>query len=151
MHTDIFILGREPLECNSGGPSSRQRNEIIGSTLLGTAKGRVGCPTVMSAALDFEAFDPLHTAHALLRSAGIEDPDELRERYLLPDEPCICHPTVSLNPLRVATAAVDDVLLQVALLGRCTSSHYDPRRPILLTRASLTRQVVLYSGREFYA
>jgi len=138
-------------EFNSGGPRSRTRNERIQSTLLGESRGRVGFPSILSAALNFEVFDPLETVYNLLESAGIEDPEELRTLYALPDEPCICHPSKTLKPLQVSTAKPDDVLRQVALLGLCTANHYDPQRPVLLTRASLKRQVVLYSGRGFYA
>jgi hypothetical protein len=136
---------------NSGGPRSRTRNQRIQSTILGESRGRVGFTQILSAALNFEVFDPLNTVYNLLASAGIKDPEELRARYALPDEPCICHPSTTLKPLRVSTAEPDDVLRQVALLGLCTANYYDPRRPVLLTRASLVRQVVLYSGRGYYA
>jgi hypothetical protein len=138
-------------EFNSGGPRSRTRNQRIQSTLLGESGGRVGFPSILSAALNFEAFDSLETVYNLLESAGIKDPEELRARYALPDEPCICHPSKKLKPLRVSTAEPDDVLQQVALLGLCTANHYDPQRPVLLTRASLKRRMVLYSGRGYYA
>jgi hypothetical protein len=138
-------------EFNSGGPRSRTRNQRIQSTLLGESGDRVGFPSILSAALSFEAFDPLETVYNLLESAGIKDPEELRARYALPDEPCICHPSKKLKPLRVSTAEPDDVLQQVALLGLCTANHYDPQRPVLLTRASLKRRMVLYSGRGYYA
>ena len=136
---------------NSGAPMSRTRNERIQSTLLGASRDRVGLPRVLSVALSFEALDPLDTVYHLLASMGIEDPEALRARYALPDEPCICQPSTNLKPLRVATAEPDEVLRQVALLGLCSAVHYDPRRPVLLTRASLTRRMVLYSGRGYYA
>ena len=138
-------------EFNSGGPRSRTRNERIQSTLLGESRGRVGFTSILSAALNFEVFDPLETVYDLLESAGIEDPEELRARYAFPDEPCICHPSKTLKPLQVSTAEPDDVLRQVTLLGLCTTNHYDPHRPVLLTRASLKRRIVLYSGRGYYA
>jgi hypothetical protein len=138
-------------EFNSGGPRSRTRNQRIQSTLLGESRGRVGFTSILSAALNFEVFDPLETVYDLLESAGIEDPEELRARYVLPNEPCICHPSKTLKPLQVSTAEPDDVLRQVTLLGLCTTNHYDPHRPVLLTRASLKRRIVLYSGRGYYA
>lgn len=136
---------------NSGAPMSRSRNERIRSTLLDAAGDRVGLPRVLSVALNFEGFDPLDTIYQLLASMGIEDPEALRVRYALPDESCICRPSTDLKPLRVSTAEPDEVLRQVALLGLCSAIHYDPRRPVLLTRASLTRWMVLYSGRGYYA
>jgi hypothetical protein len=138
-------------EFNSGAPMSRVRNEHIHSTLLGESSSRVGFTAVLSAALDFGECDPLLTVQSLLAAAWIDDPEELRARYALPDEPCICHPSNGLKPLQVATANPEDVLRQVALLGLCTAHHYDPGRPMLLTRASLQRRLVLYSGRGFYA
>jgi hypothetical protein len=151
MQAAIAINAGLQREFNSGGPRSRTRNERIQSTLLGESKGRVGLPRILSVALDFEAFDPLDAVGHLLASKGIEDPEQLRVRYTLPDEPCICHPSKNLKPLRVSIAEPDEVLRQVALLGLCSAIHYDPRRPVLLTRASLTRRIVLYSGRGYYA
>jgi hypothetical protein len=37
------------------------------------------------------------------------------------------------------------------LLGLCTAYQYDPARPVLWTRASLTRRVELYEPAGFYA
>jgi hypothetical protein len=139
------------LEFNSGGPRSRTRNQHIHSTLLGEFSGRAGLPQVLSVALNFGDSDPLDTVNHLLASMGIDNPEKLRTRYTLPGEPCICHPSRTLKPLRVSTAEPDDVLQQIALLGLCSANHYDPHRPVLLTRASLTRWMVLYSARGYYA
>jgi hypothetical protein len=37
------------------------------------------------------------------------------------------------------------------VLGLCTPFRYDPGRPLLWTRTSLTRRLELFSGQEFYA
>ena len=44
-----------------------------------------------------------------------------------------------------------DALYQALVLGLCTTWCYDPQRPVLWTRASLTRQLELFDGRGFYA
>jgi hypothetical protein len=44
-----------------------------------------------------------------------------------------------------------DALYQALVLGLCTAWCYDPRRPVLWTRTSLTRQLELFDGRGFYA
>jgi len=146
---DIAAMGRSYL--NSGGPRSRTRTQHIGATLLGADEGQVSCPLVISLALDFGTRDPLAAVNALLRRARIREPEALRERFALPAEPCICREWREPVPLSVATAGADEVLAQVLLLGLCTPHHFDPRRPVLLTRTSLTRRLQLYAGRGFYA
>ena len=44
---------------NTGGPRSRTRTQHIGATVLGTDRGSVSCPLVISLALDFGKRDPL--------------------------------------------------------------------------------------------
>jgi hypothetical protein len=136
---------------NSGGPRSRTRTQHIRATVLGADEGQVSCPLVISLALDFGKRDPLAAVNALLRRARIREPEALRERFALPLEPCICREWREPVPLSVANAGCDEVLAQVLLLGLCTPHHFDPRRPVLLTRASLTRRLQLYAGRGFYA
>ena len=41
--------------------------------------------------------------------------------------------------------------VKALLLGLCTAWQYDPSRPVLWTRASLTRRVELYEPAGFYA
>jgi hypothetical protein len=139
------------VRCNSGGPRSRTRTQRIRATLLGADAGQLSCPLVISVALDFGRHDPLQTVNALLRRARILEPEALRGRFAVPAEPCICREWPKPVPLRVAEASAAEVLAQVLLLGLCTQHHFDPRRPVLLTRASLTRQLQLFSGRGFYA
>ena len=136
---------------NTGGPRSRTRTQHIRATVLGAGDGPLSCPLVISLALDFGKRDPLVAVEALLRRARIREPEALRERFALPAEPCICREWREPVPLSVADASRDEVLAQVLLLGLCTPHHFDPRRPVLLTRASLTRRLQLYAGRGFYA
>ena len=52
----------------------------------------------------------------------------------------------------VATFAREDAVLREALLlGLCTAWQYDPARPVIWTRASLTRHVELHDPAGFYA
>lgn len=144
------VADPEPL-FNSGGPKSRTRTQHIRATVLGAGEGPLSCPLVISLALDFGKRDPLVAVEALLRRARIREPEALRERFALPAEPCICREWREPVPLSVAEAPRDEVLVQVLLLALCTPHHFDPRRPVLLTRASLTRRLQLYAGRGFYA
>ena len=82
--------------------------------------------------------------------ANIDDPELLRMRYAVPDEPCICRAATGIKPLCVKTASADEVLQQVLLLSLCTANYFDPHRPVLLTTAGLTRHLELFSGRGFY-
>ena len=107
---------------NSGGPMSRGRTERLSATVLGRDKGAVRCPRVLRVGLDFGRRSPLNCVRALLTACGFADEREAREALALPDGPRIC-----------------------------TAWCYDPRRPVLWTRASLTRQLELFDGRGFYA
>jgi hypothetical protein len=53
----------------------------------------------------------------------------------------VVHPT---EPTRA-------ILRCVLILGLCTPYLYDPSRPVLLTRASLTRCLELFEGEGYYA
>jgi len=53
--------------------------------------------------------------------------------------------------VRVGQGTDESILRQALLLGLCTSFQYDPSRPVLWTRASLTRRVELYEPAGFYA
>ena len=54
-------------------------------------------------------------------------------------------------PTPVKTLVPVDALYQALVLGLCTPWRYDPDRPVLWTRTSLTRQLELFDGRGFYA
>ena len=136
---------------NSGGPMSRGRRERISATLLGYDEGAVRCPRVLRVGLDFGRRNPLTCVRDLLKACGFADDREAREALALPDEPCICRPDPAPRPAPVGSLPVIDALSQALVLGLCTAWCYDPRRPVLWTRASLTRQLELFDGRGFYA
>jgi len=138
-------------DCNTGGPRSRTRTQEVYKTVLGKDSSRVSLDSVTRVALDFGESDPFTAVQALMSDVGIRGAEALRWQYDIPDEPCICRETTLVKPLVVGEADADKVLRQVAILSLCTPYHFDPRRPVLLTRAALTRSLELFSGKGFYA
>jgi hypothetical protein len=136
---------------NSGGPMSRARREQISITVLGIDKGAVPCPRVLRVGLDFGRRSPLAYMRELLKACGFSDEQEARQELALPQEPCVCRPNPAPTPTPVKSLLAADALYQALVLGLCTAWCYDPRRPVLWTRASLTRQLELFDGRGFYA
>ena len=137
--------------CNSGGPRSRSRTERLTASLLGNDDGAVRCPRVIRLGLDFGRKDPLAAVHALLWERGLEHAEQLREMFKPTQDPCICRLDPHPRRLLVADADPVEVLRQAMLLGLCTSWLYDPERPVLWTRSSLSRCLELFDGRGFYA
>jgi hypothetical protein len=137
--------------CNSGGPRSRSRTERLTASLLGNDDGAVRCPRVIRLGLDFGRKDPLAAVHALLWEHGLEHAEQLREMFKPSQDPCICRLDPKPRRLLVADADPVEVLRQAMLLGLCTSWLYDPERPVLWTRSSLSRCLELFDGRGFYA
>ena len=138
-------------DANSGGPMSRGRSERISITVLGIDDGPVPCPRVLRVGLDFGRRSPLAYVRELLKTCGYSDEQEARHVLALPQEPCVCRPDPAPRPAPVASLLASDALYQALVLGLCTAWHYDPQRPVLWTRASLTRQLELFDGRGFYA
>ena len=136
---------------NSGGPSSRRRSERISATVLGNDEGAVRCPRVLRVGLDFGRRSPLIWMRELLKGSGFADEQEARLALALPQEPFVCRPNPKPNPIPVKSLLPSDVIYQALVLGLCTAWCYDPRRPVLWTRASLTRQLELFDGGGFYA
>ena len=136
---------------NTGGPMSRGRSERISATVLGNDDGAVRCPRVLRVGLDFGRRSPLACVRDLLKTCGFSDEQEARHALALPQEPCVCRPNPTPTPTPVTSLLAADALYQALVLGLCTTWCYDPRRPVLWTRASLTRQLELFDGRGFYA
>lgn len=144
--------GREPgpeVWLNSGGPMSRTRSVRIVSSLLGKS-GAIRCPRVMQVGLNFGRTDPVEVVRAALATLGIADPEELRTRYEVPDQPCICREARAYSAPLASRLSRREVLRHALILGLSTAFLYDPGRPVMLTRASLTRRLELYSGEGFY-
>lgn len=136
---------------NSGGPMSRRRTERLKATVLGRDDGAIRCPRVLRIGLDFGRRNPLTWARGLLKSCGFSDEHEARAATVLPLEPCLCRPDTAARPTPIDTLGPDAALYQALVLGLCTPWRYDPSRPVLWTRTSLTRQLELFDGGGFYA
>jgi hypothetical protein len=137
--------------CNSGGPRSRRRTERLTASILGKGDGVIRCPRVTRLALNFDGSDPLTVMHALLREHGLEHAEQLREVFNPSEDRCICQLDPRPRRLRVGDADPKKVLRQALLLGLSTTVLYDPQRPVLWTRSSLSRCLELYDGGGFYA
>ena len=146
-------LGRRPARAlaNCGGPMSRGRSERISATLLGNDEGGGALPTRAARRARLREAQPAAYVRELLKACGFSDEQEARQALALPQEPCVCRPNPAPSPAPVASLLASDALYQALVLGLCTAWCYDPRRPVLWTRASLTRQLELFDGRGFYA
>ncbi len=142
---------RDQARCNAGSPMSRRRTERLQASILGKDDGMIRCPRVTRLALDFDRADPLSVMRALLREHGLEHAEQLREVFDPSEERCICRLDLRPQRLRVAFADPREVLRQALLLGLCTTVLYDPERPVLWTRSSLSRCLELYDAGGFYA
>jgi len=143
---DIVIL-----EANSGGPMSRRRTERLTTTVLGQDQGPIRCSRLLRVGLDFGRRNPLNVVRDLIHACGYDDEEEARRAITLPPLACICRVDGTLQPTPVVSIEPDDALFQAVVLGLCTPWRYDPGRPVLWTRTSLTRRLELFSGQEFYA
>jgi len=82
---------------------------------------------------------------------GLEHAEQLRDMFKPSEDRCICRLDPKPRRLVVANADPLKVLHQAMLLGLCTPWVYDPKRPVLWTRSSLSRCLELFDGRGFYA
>jgi hypothetical protein len=137
---------------NSGGPATRRRTERVVVSVLRDDASPFHLPRTLRAGIRFGALDPLGCVLAALARCGFDDPEQLRARHASPVQPLLCRvlPTPEWA-VDAATASDDALLEQALLLGLCTAYQYDPARPVLWTRASLTRCVELHEPAGFYA
>jgi len=137
---------------NSGGPASRRRTEGVLASLLRAENVPLRLPRVIRAGLRFGDSDPLDAVLRALARAGCDDAEQLRTRYVIPVTPLLARAVPNAPwSVHVADAADDTVLEQALMLGLCTAFQFDPARPVLWTRTSLTRCVELYEPAGFYA
>ena len=154
MRAAVETTGRAlplPVLCNMGGPMSRRRSQRLESTVLGERHRYVRCPRVRQLALDFGDADPLRAVETLLGECGFRDVREAEQALLPAIAPSLCRMAPELEPLPLAKAEPLSFLRQALLLGHCTVSFFDLARPLLWTRASLTRRLELFEGKGFYA
>jgi hypothetical protein len=138
---------------NSGGPMSRRRTERVVASVLRDDASRIHLPRVIRAALHFGDRDPLSAVLESLARVGLDDAELLRERYAAPESPLLARVVPDARwGVRIGPRTDDEAILgQALLLGLSTAWQYDPSRPVLWTRASLTRRVELYEPAGFYA
>ena len=136
---------------NMGGPMSRSRTEKISATVLGRDDGHISCPRIRRVGLDFHGRDPLEAVEKLLADACLSDPEDLRGFVDIPEGPLLCRPDQRPRPLSIDRPRWRrGILRHVLILGLSTPYLYDPSRPVLLTRASLTRYLELFDAEGFY-
>lgn len=136
---------------NSGGPRSRTRIERLHATVLGASDGCIRSPRVRRLGLAFGKLDPVETAWRLLEDEGFRDPEELRGVFRLPQAPLLCRADTALEPVEVGRRPCREELEDLLWLGLCTAWMFDASRPVLWTRASLTRRLEVFEGEGFYA
>jgi len=136
----------------TNSPMMRARSERVNVTVLGSAEASIRCPRVDCVGLEFHNSDPIDVVGRLLAEAGIGGPEELRALVDVPAGRLSCRPDPAPRPLSVRRSARDLPLVvrHMVILGLSTPYRYDPARPLLLTRASLTRRLELFDTTGFY-
>jgi hypothetical protein len=131
---------------------SRSRNERVVASLLRDRNAPLRLPRVIRAGLRFGDREPLDSVLESLARFGLDDPERLRDWQVIPGRPLLLRVCPNA-PWGVPVAGSSDleILHEALLLGLCTAFQYDPERPVLWTRASLTRRVELYDPEGFYA
>jgi hypothetical protein len=144
------LRGRKEANAGWGGPPARQRRERIRSSLLGKNDGEIHCPRIIRIGFRLEdGEDPLESVAQLLAEEGFGSPEDLRGGIPIPARPYICRPDPS--PQCTLRSSRAEVLCNALMLGLCTSQLYDPARPVIWTRSSLTRAFELFDPEGFYA
>jgi hypothetical protein len=134
-----------------GGPPSRSRRERIKSSLLGNDDGQIRCPRIIRIGFFLSSGDnPMESLETLLAEEGYGSPEDLRSDITIPDRPYICRPALPPGPCPFSAPRVE-VLRQALMLGLCTAQVFDPARPVIWTKGSLSRVVELFDPEGFYA
>ncbi len=147
----IPLLG-DPALLNMGGPRSRTREEAVRRTVLDRDSGRLKCPKIriIGFAPDPKV-DPVERAYRALATYGLRSPEELREHFPVPPGPKLVAPSLVEPALKWRWIGAARLLEEALLLGLCTRAVYDPRRPVVWTRESLTRRLGWFETGDFYA
>ena len=145
------LWGDETFECNSGSPRGRSRTLALQSTILGDGVDHISCPRVRSVALDFGEVDPVAYVRDRLLGLGYGSPASALRSLLPILQGCVCCVSNEIEPAPVDSLEPEVLLEQALVLGLSTKSHFDPFRPVIWTRASLTRRLNLYEIEGFYA
>lgn len=150
MSRDAWVTQHEQ-HANSGwgGPAPRQRLERITSSLLGKDDGEIRCARVIRVGfLLAKGQDPLEILEERLIDEGYDSLADLKASIAIPEKRYICRPY--LRPECRLDAAPEEVFHNALILGLCTAQMFDPQRPVIWTRASLSRVLELFDPAGFY-
>jgi hypothetical protein len=106
---------------------------------------------VRQVALGFGKEDPVVYVRRLSESLGYPSPEAARDTLMSLTEPLACCACDHIAPTPVARTRPETVLEKALILGLSTAWLFDPARPVIWTRASLTRRLALYDVQGFYA
>jgi hypothetical protein len=141
------------LTFNSGGPMSRRRAERLQSSLLRPGRS-LYCPARHYAGLGFpEDADPAEMVEEVMLLCGFRSAGEARLALAptLPGRLMATLPSEREPDCRLGRDEPDAILRHALILGLSTAQVYDPSRPVIWTRASLTRRLELVDLEAFYA
>ncbi len=142
---------RPEQKANAGwGPPARHRREHIRSSLLGKDDGEIRCPRIIRLGFHLPGDDLLDYLNELIAAEGYRNFEDLRDDIPIPEKPYICRSSSSPAPCPLS-APCAEVLRHALMLGLCTAQLYDPSRPVIWTRNSLTRVIDLFDPEGFYA
>ena len=133
-----------------GGPPARWRKERIRSSLLGKNDGEIRCPRIIRLGFYLPGDDLLDYLNELIAAEGYSRSEDLRHDIAIPDKPYICRPTKEPGPCAMS-APCKEIMRHALMLGLCTAQLYDPSRPVIWTKNSLTRVVDLFDPEGFYS
>jgi len=140
---------RKEANAGWGGPPARSRKDRITTTLLGKDDGEIRCPRIIRIGFNLQqGEDPLAHLQDLLEAEGYARAEELRFQFDIPNCAYVCRP--SLQPGFSLHEKPAVVLRQALMLGLCTAQMFDPVRPVIWTRSSLSRVVDLFDIQGFY-
>lgn len=143
-------VGEPTSECNSGAPMSRRRAFRLQTSVLGADSGPISCPKFRTVALSFGWEDPVLYMRRLLAKLGYASPEAAQEVLLPAARPCVCTASAELYRTRVRDTRPETVLEKALILGLSTTFVFDPERPVIWTRTSLTRRLAYYDFGGFY-
>lgn len=129
---------------NIGGPYSRGRKERLTSSLLGLETRHIRCPRVTTLALYFGGVHPVMAMEELCVQLGLDGPEGARHAVELPAARLMVHPNPAARPLSVERSDPQAVLQTALILGLCSSTFFDPKRPVIWSTASLQKRLDLY-------
>jgi len=148
--SDVIFRSEQRANSGWGGPPVRWRKEHIRSSLLGQDDGEIRCPRIIRLGFYLPGDDLLGDLNELIEAEGYHRSEDLRFGISIPLKPYICRPTKERAPCPMS-APTTEILWQALMLGLCTAQLYDPSRPVIWTKNSLTRVVDLFDPEGFYS